>query len=490
MDDAIAHDPAPERPADRVGAPTWGTFELPPATVARSKERGAVPVRWLSEEILLGNVRWFCRLRWVAIAVLAAFGLFGLVPGAADAMGVRPRMVWPFTCAALLAVSNVIFLLHARRLRAGTSTSGAPANLWAQMVSDLVVVTVVVHFTGSVDTYVPFAYLFHIVLACIFVSSGQSLVVTLLACVLYAACVLLEQTLQLKAEGVFVLGREQSHLPPTGAVAMLNFVLLLTILTVVWYLASHLGAMVRQRDQVLATANRRLVEAQEERALHMRRTTHELKAPFAAIHAHTQLLRRGYCGALPEKAMEVIGRIAARCERLAGAIQEMLQLANLQSKQAPADTAVTIDLADVLQTCIAHVQPTAEQRGIAIEADLQPGPFRAVEEHMRMLLNNLVTNAVNYARDGGHVSLSVGPGPGGGPLVRVADDGIGIPADKLPHIFDEFYRTEEAVAHNRESTGLGLAIVKTIATAHGIGIRVRSQPGEGTTFELAFPRAA
>ncbi|MHC4536828.1 MAG: ATP-binding protein [Planctomycetota bacterium] len=69
----------------------------------------------------------------------------------------------------------------------------------------------------------------------------------------------------------------------------------------------------------------------------------------------------------------------------------------------------------------------------------------------------------------------------------MADNGIGIQPDKLPHIFEEHYRTNEAVQHNKESSGLGLAIVKNVAELYGIRIRVESRFGSGTKFELKFP---
>jgi len=77
--------------------------------------------------------------------------------------------------------------------------------------------------------------------------------------------------------------------------------------------------------------------------------------------------------------------------------------------------------------------------------------------------------------------------PSDGPIVTVEDEGIGIPAEKLPRIFDDYYRTEEAVRHNRDSTGLGLAIVRHVATSHGIRVQVESAPGCGTRFTLRFP---
>ena len=112
----------------------------------------------------------------------------------------------------------------------------------------------------------------------------------------------------------------------------------------VWYLASRLAGALRQRDAEMAAINRRLVAATEERARYMLHTTHQLKAPFAAIHANTQLLLGGYCGPIPDRAVAVIEQIAARCEMLSRAIKAMLQLANLRSHALNPPQPVPIEL--------------------------------------------------------------------------------------------------------------------------------------------------
>jgi len=104
-----------------------------------------------------------------------------------------------------------------------------------------------------------------------------------------------------------------------------------------------------------------------------------------------------------------------------------------------------------------------------------------------MLFVNLLSNAVIYSQRDGQVNISCKPGPNLEPVVVIEDNGIGIPAGKLPRIFEEHYRTKEAVQHNKESSGLGLAIVKHVAEMYGIRIRVESRPGFGTKFELRLP---
>jgi signal transduction histidine kinase len=245
--------------------------------------------------------------------------------------------------------------------------------------------------------------------------------------------------------------------------------------------------MVRKSDFELAETNRRLVAAFEERSRHMLTTTHQLKAPFAAIYSNTQLLLQGYCGEIPDESLKVIKRISLRCRRLTAEIQEMLQLANLSSTSLESFDRIRMDSTELLEWCISQVEIVAKERNIAIKTDIQPVAMLGAEDHLKMLFANLLSNAVIYSHRKGQVSISCKPGPNLEPIVVIEDNGIGIPADKLPCIFEEHYRTKEAVQHNKESSGLGLAIVKYVAEMYGIRIRVESRPGFGTKFELRFP---
>ena len=472
---------------------THGNGEgTPSATYRLPLTEGAAPIvaeapdgRSLPEPILLKNVQWFCRLRWGVVALLGLLGVLALVPGLLKPLGLTLRLDWPLAAAGILAVGNILFIGHARRLRQTRAVKQARYNLWVQIIFDLLLLTAVVHFVGSVGTGVAFAYLFHIVLACIFFSRQASLAVTLLACSLYVACVAVEQAGLLPATGIYAAALE-TEVALTGRATVLNVGLALAIWLAVWYLASRLSAMVRVRDRELARTNARLRAAVDERSQHLLRTTHELKAPFAAIHATTQLLLTGECGRLPDEAASFVRRIDSRCTRLANEIQEMVQLANLRSESQGALPVRRVDAADLLRRAVGQVQPLADARSVTIAANLAPAHVRGVEDHLRMAFNNVLCNAVTYSREGGRVDVVCRP-TGDGACVTVTDNGIGIPEEKLPRIFDEYYRTDEAARHNKQSSGLGLAIVRHVARSHGIRVRVDSRVGEGTVFRLDLP---
>ena len=463
------------------------TYELPldPDGEPAAEADQEAAVASLSEQLLVANALWFCRLRWGVVGALVVLGTLGCFPAIFRDAGLRLRWDWPLGLAGVLAAYNVLFVVLLRRRLRPAGVLRPAAILWGQIILDLIVLTGVVHFVGSRGTFIAFFFLFHVVLACIFFSRSQSLLVCLLACLLYALCVLGEEVGVLSSTNTIYV---QGLLPPGGrSASVLNPLSAMGIWVGVWYLASHLSVLVRKRDNELAATNRRLIAAQEERGRHMLRTTHELKAPFAAIHANTQLLLQGHCGPLPDKALDVARRIYTRCGRLAAEIQEMLQLANLESTGQVPPAPTSLDLAETIAWCLRQLGPVADQRGIVVASDLSPARVWCVEDHLKMLVSNLLSNAIAYSSENGNVRVRCGAAPDGQSVVTIADEGIGIGPDKLEHIFEEHYRTKEAAIHNKQSSGLGLAIVRRVAQTHGIRVRVRSAPGEGTTFELHFP---
>jgi signal transduction histidine kinase len=459
---------------------------LPERTVRSDKTPAMSSAGAFGEKLLLQNVLWFCRLRWVAVGILVAFGILGLFAGFFRPFGFEPRADWPFATAGLLSVCNVAYLVHASRLPRSGALHSLRINLWCQIVVDLVILTADVHFVGSIETFVPFAYVFHIVLACIFFPRSYSLFVSTVASFLYATCVVGERIWDIPRAGIHedAVVALRAQMPYSALVFDLSLVLASWF--VVWYLASHLSLIVRRLDNELAETNDRLLKAQEERAAHMLRTTHELKAPFAAIQANTQLLLKGYCGPLSAEALDAATRISQRCRRLTSEILDMLRISNLRSTLVHSLVFVQVDLPELLSWCVAQIEPTARERAVTVDRELAPARVTGVVEHLKMLFENILSNAVTYSRPGGRVSLRCSAAAPGHVLVTIEDDGIGIAPEKLPRIFDEYYRTNEAVSHNSQSSGLGLTIVRHVAESHRIGIRVESRLGEGTKFELTL----
>ena len=103
----------------------------------------------------------------------------------------------------------------------------------------------------------------------------------------------------------------------------------------------------------------------------------------------------------------------------------------------------------LIEDVLTRVEPAARQRGVHFEKEIQPVTVEVVEDDLTMLMDNLLVNAVNYSYENGVVHVSCCGQASGETLIMVRDQGIGIPKEKLPRIFDDYYRTEEAVQHNR-----------------------------------------
>lgn len=439
--------------------------------------------RSLPLSFLKKNIFWFCRIRWVMIILLVTFAALGFFPEMFYPFGLNLRVDWPFMVAGILAAANLGFLWHAQKTILSIKVKDANLNLWSQIALDLLVVTVAVHYLGCLETYAPFIYLFHIVLACIFFSRRQSFVVVVIACVLYVGCVLIGLVSE-ASHGIYINSALRAQMKE---VALFNIATALFIWFGVWGFASRLSVMMRDQSNELEEKNLLLVDTQEKTAKSMLHTTHELKAPFAAIQVNTQLLLKGECGVMPDKVREIIRRIDERSRWLSFEIQEMLQLADLRSTTQESLNWVEVNLTEMLRWCIDQIRPMAQERKIRFDIAMEPTPALVVEDHIKMLFRNLLANAISYSYENGIVRVTCKSDSQKRPLVTIEDFGIGIPKEKLSKIFDEYYRTNEALQHNKISTGLGLAIVRHVAETHRIRVRVESQEGAGTKFSLLFP---
>ena len=467
-------------------------FELSPSLPKDELEPPATLPGQIGSEVAVRSVLWFITLRWIVVGVFLAVEIAALViaPGLRNRYGIEVPSRWPWILALVLGLANLCFLIHARKLTTcAPSRPSVYLNIWTQIVIDLLTLTIVVHYLGSLNTFICFAYLFHTVLACIFFPPRSSLAVTFMVCLLYIGCVAAELTGIIPPAGIYAeqINRAlRAHFLNSPLRLSLHVGSAVGIFLVVWYLASNLSSAVRQRDRQLLVVNERLLAADRERTQHMLHTTHELKAPFAAIQSYVQLLMKGYCGPLTEDSRQVLAKIDARSQRLSNQIREMLQLANLRSA-AGVRPSEQLDVAKLLDRAVAASQAQAQAREISFHCDLQRASVRGVADQLEMMLANVLANAVQYSHPAGTVTVSSRRLEDGSARVQITDRGIGIREDALPRIFQEYYRSKEAAQHNPMCTGLGLAIVKHIAQTHHISLTVDSQIGQGTTFTLTFP---
>ena len=144
-----------------------------------------------------------------------------------------------------------------------------------------------------------------------------------------------------------------------------------------------------------------------------------------------------------------------------------------------------------MRQTVEAMEPVAERGGVAMRFDQAGDPFAMVRaESVAQIADNLIANAVKYTPSGGTVTVALGPSDGGHARLSVADDGIGIPADELPQLFERFFRASSAVEAQIPGTGLGLAVTKALVERAGGTIDVSSEAGKGTRFDVVLPTVA
>lgn len=463
-----------------------GTYELVIPVDDFDQDR-APDRKGSSGAILLRNTLWFMRLRWLVILVFIMAGLLGrFVPEVIKNIGFFPSTMGPWILAGVLLLANASYYILTRRLTEDSPVKNIKINTWLQIAVDLIVLTILVHVIGSTSTFIPFTYLFHIILACIFFPPKESLLVTILSAGLYLSCIALELSGVLPVYGLL------SVMAPICQMSLLLITMFavpaVLIWFIVWYLISTLSQAIRTRERQLVTANEQLVKADKEITQRVLQTTHELKAPFSGIESNIQVLKFLHWNEIPESIHGIIERIEIRSQTLRERIREILILGDLRSEASHNEHIATVNLRSIMDAVVEEVSGKAKERNVTLDVQIPTTTVTGDEKRLTILFSNLVTNAIQYSHENSRVLISAGRSGEGEVVVSVMDQGIGIEDEALPYIFDEYYRTAEGAKFNRMSTGLGLTIVREIAQAYRLRIKVASEKGKGTTFEVTFPK--
>ena len=276
-----------------------------------------------------------------------------------------------------------------------------------------------------------------------------------------------------RAPDVIQVGRSLS--PETEALENLLHLLLLGAIAAValaaaggWFLAGIALVPVRQ--------------AFDRQKAFVGDASHELRTPLAVIKANAEFLQQ----AQPENAE--VEDIVAEADRMSALVDSLLALA--RGEKAGARQRERFDLGLVVETSVDTLKPLAEERQVALAVRHDDAELRidGDREQIKQLMVILLDNALRYTGQGGSVDVDVLRSDGSG-IVRVSDTGIGISPAAIEHVFDRFYRADEARNRDSGGVGLGLAIARDLVDDHGGKLAVESRPGEGSTFTVQLPLA-
>jgi len=231
----------------------------------------------------------------------------------------------------------------------------------------------------------------------------------------------------------------------------------------------------------------RLKELEKIRQDFVANVSHELRTPLTTIKGYAETLLEG---AIKEDvAFQFVQVIKKHTDRLTKIVEDLLILSKIESKEFQLKMEV-ISIRDLIDDVIDFVKEPAEKKRISISRNEIPSSMsvEADRNYLEQVLINLLDNAIKYSPEGGMITISAIEKDPGEIQFSIKDNGIGIPKEDLPRIFERFYRVDKGRSQELGGTGLGLSIVKHLVQAHGGKVWVDSQLGKGSTFYFALPK--
>lgn len=420
---------------------------------------------------------WFNRMRWSAASGLVLVSLLAVEFG-----GVALPMGAILATVGLLLVLNAVYTLRNRRVPA-VDIRAELLVVKLQMVLDLLLLTVLMSFSGGIENPFHNIYIIHVLMAGLLFKGVEIRRMALLAGLLFTAEVLGE-----------AFGLVPHHHLSSGPEMSGDWRFVSSGLAAFWLVlvgCAYLSASIMRHNRTikdeLVVRQGQLVAADKAKIDFFRYVSHEVKTPVVTAQSAVEAVLAVAGADMAEKPRDLLRRTVERLRQATEIVQGLSDLTRgpLHQGQDVRD----VNLNRVVAAQLDAQQTLIESRGLQVEARLPAEDvlLRASETMVEKILGNLISNAVRYNRDGGRLVVELRD-QGDAVSVAVTDEGIGIKTEDLGRIFDEFYRTPEAKAASSLGTGLGLPIVKRFLEQMGGAIAVESEPGRGSTFTATLRR--
>ena len=247
-----------------------------------------------------------------------------------------------------------------------------------------------------------------------------------------------------------------------------------------------LAANLNRMNDELGRLYEELEAASRHKSEFLATMSHELRTPLNAIIGFSQVLKQQMYGPLNERQADYVDDVLSSGQHLLNLINDILDLAKVEAGRMELQ-ASTFELPELLENAAAMVRERATRQGISliVATDDSVGGMEGDERKVKQILFNLLSNAVKFTPSGGKVTLAA-RATEEQVVIAVQDTGIGIGADELEKIFEEFYQV--GASRTQEGTGLGLALTRRLVELHDGQLTVESEPGVGSTFTVTMPR--
>ncbi len=257
----------------------------------------------------------------------------------------------------------------------------------------------------------------------------------------------------------------------SGLLSGLGFALLLALAL----------AMTAAQKKQLENANQQLLELGRMKSEFVAVASHELRTPLTSIVGFARTMMKIKLS--EEKKEQYLKIIESEGLRLAKMAEDTLNISRIETGNLELHYE-TIDLGGLISNIASTIETNNIEIAMAVPPELK---LQADPDRLKQIIVNLLSNALRYSPEGGKVSLTA-RAAGSNIEISVTDEGPGIPADCLDKIFEKFYRCQNDINQKHRGTGLGLSICEGLVKLHGGRIRVKSAPGQGSTFTFSIPK--
>jgi len=417
---------------------------------------------------------WLVNIRWVSSISLMIFAFLLFVLKLDN-----DQFISLASLACLLASANFILFLFLK-LYKPTYLKNEEKIVLAQISVDYILLTLLIHLTGGIDSYFHFFYLFHIIIASvIFERRYPALIITAASVILFTGLVTLEYLQIIKHVGYNL----ESHNP-------FDLVLTLSIFYVTVSASTYIGLTLMMRHKkvkdLIFTQNEKLEKSEKEKMQFFRFVSHELKSPIIAVQSAINVVLDVMDVKLKPQARDMLERGRKRTVQMIEILKDLVSISYEENNETHVKELVMP--CEHIPEVVDYYKPIAVEKNIKLIETVckQRKGFQLDKFVFEKIITNLISNAVRYTPEGGKVTIKTDLDDKYWYLI-VSDTGIGIPQEEQKHIFEDFYRASNAKKFEAVGTGLGMSIIKRMVEQENGEIFLKSTVGKGSTFTVRFP---
>ncbi|MBN2413951.1 HAMP domain-containing histidine kinase [candidate division KSB1 bacterium] len=431
------------------------------------------------------HVKWLIHIRWgwivfVSLAIITFHQIFSID------LPILQLIILLF----VLGIYNLTFVLLMRKLTFKKFEKFASLLIRSQLFIDFLLLALFLHYTGGIENPIAIYFIFHVIMSSFLLNKNYAYQHTIFGVLLFISIALLEYFSVIPHYPVF--DYTQNPLFTNTFYVICVLLAFSSALFFATFMGTTISGEIKRKDKILEKANKVLQEQDKIKSEYVLMISHDLHEPIATVQNCIQIVLDGYCGNCDPGVTQTLKRATKWTDKMIHLIRDLASLSNL-------NVMVSINLEPLcINKTITNILKDFDQQTSQKSINLKYKKssrntwIAADKEIFSHILTNLISNAIKYTPENGTIGIDLS-GHKTKVLLEIWDTGIGIPAKYQEKVFQDFFRTPDAIKYEKDGTGLGLSIVKLGLSLHNAKIKIKSPHDKlpklhtGTSFILEFP---